>query len=152
MSQLSWDDYFMGIAFLVAERATCLRRKVGAVFVLNRHILSTGYNGAPASAPHCVETGCLREELKIPSGQRHEICRGVHAEQNAIIQAALYGSSIQGAVVYCTNMPCFICAKMLVNCHISAVYYANPYGDSQAKELLAGAGIGLQMLGRVGAK
>ena len=114
MSQrIPWPEYFMRIAFLVAERCTCLRRKVGAVAVKDNRILATGYNGAPSNTPHCLDIGCLREQLGIPSGQRHEICRGLHAEQNVIIQAATHGVSVEGSVIYCTTQPCLICAKML---------------------------------------
>jgi len=110
----SWDEYFMQIALLVSQRATCLRRRVGAVIVKDKRMLATGYNGAPSGLEHCQQTGCMRERLKIPSGQRHELCRGLHAEQNAIIQASLYGTSVKGSTVYITNQPCIICAKMLI--------------------------------------
>src|SRR3990172_12689606 len=112
------DEYFLKIASVVAERATCQRHNVGAVAVKNKHILSTGYNGAPAGARDCLELGCLRDELGIPSGQRHEICRGIHAEQNVIIQASLNGVSMEGCTIYCTHTPCVLCAKMLVNARI----------------------------------
>lgn len=131
----------MAIAFLVSERSTCLRRKVGAVAVKDKRILATGYNGAPAGIAHCLETGCLREKMAIPSGQRHELCRGLHAEQNIIIQAATYGINISGSTVYCTTHPCSVCAKMLINCHINLVYYASGYPDQLAAELLAQASI-----------
>ncbi|MFA6356911.1 MAG: cytidine/deoxycytidylate deaminase family protein, partial [Candidatus Omnitrophota bacterium] len=104
-----WDEYFMGIAKLVAERSTCLRRSVGALIVKNRRILTTGYNGTPSGIAHCEDEGCLRDRMKVPSGERHELCRGLHAEQNAIIQAALYGVDIHGGTLYCTNQPCSIC-------------------------------------------
>src|SRR5512139_1036800 len=110
----SWDEYFMDIVSLVARRSTCLRRGVGAVLVKDKRLLTTGYNGAPSGLRHCLEVGCLREEKKVSSGERHELCRGLHAEQNAIIQAALHGVSIRDAVLYCTNLPCIICAKMLI--------------------------------------
>ncbi|MBI3990744.1 MAG: dCMP deaminase family protein, partial [Candidatus Omnitrophica bacterium] len=110
----SWDEYFMKMALLVAERSTCLRHHVGAVIVKDKRMLTTGYNGAPAGTKDCLELGCLRDELKIPSGTRHEICRAIHAEQNALIQAALYGVSVAGATIYCTHSPCILCAKMLV--------------------------------------
>ena len=111
----SWEAYFMNIAELVAQRSTCTRRAVGSIVVKDKRILSTGYNGAPSGIRHCLEVGCLRESLNIPSGERHELCRGIHAEQNAIIQAAYHGVSVKGAVVYCTNQPCSICARMIIN-------------------------------------
>ena len=139
----SWDAYFMNITTLVAERSTCLRRAVGAVLVKDKRILSTGYNGAPASLKHCAEVGCLREQLGIESGKMHELCRGIHAEQNAIIQAAYHGVSVKGAVVYCTNQPCSICARMIINAGIVKIYYQSGYADPLAKELLAEAKIDL---------
>jgi dCMP deaminase len=132
----SWDEYFMGIARLVASRSTCLRRQVGAVAVRDRRILATGYNGAPAGIAHCAEVGCLRAERHVPSGERHELCRGLHAEQNVIIQAALHGISIQGATVYCTNYPCSLCVKMLINAGIQEVIYLGDYPDELASEIL----------------
>lgn len=125
----SWHEYFMGICDLVAGRSTCIRRKVGAVLVKEKRILCSGYNGAPAKVPHCSETGCLREQLNVPSGEKHELCRGVHAEQNAIIQAAYHGVQVKGAVLYCTNQPCSICAKMIINAGIKTVYYKDGYDD-----------------------
>ncbi len=142
----SWDSYFMDIANLVARRSTCLRRAVGAVLVKDRRILATGYNGAPSGVRHCAETGCLREKLKVPSGQRHELCRGIHAEQNAIIQAAFHGVSIRGADLYCTNQPCSICARMIINAGIKAIYYQDGYQDELAREMLAEAHISVQHL------
>jgi dCMP deaminase len=136
MSRMPWPEYFMNITYLVAERSTCLRRKVGAIAVKDKRILATGYNGAPISVPHCAETGCLRAELQIPSGQRHEICRGLHAEQNVIIQAALHGAQIRNAFIYCTTHPCVACTKMLINCSINAIYYAEDYPDPLAVQLL----------------
>lgn len=136
----------MGITHLVSGRSTCLRRKVGAIAVRGRHILATGYNGAPAGLKHCLETGCLRTELAIPSGQRHEICRGLHAEQNVIIQAAAQGISIAGAELYCTTHPCAVCSKMLINCGISKIFYEMEYPDELAKDLLAQAGIAVLRL------
>lgn len=126
----------MGIARLVASRSTCLRRQVGAVAVRDRRILATGYNGAPAGIAHCAEVGCLRAERHVPSGERHELCRGLHAEQNVIIQAALHGISIQGATVYCTNYPCSLCVKMLINAGIQEVIYLGDYPDELASEIL----------------
>lgn len=141
MKRLSWPEYFMQIAFLVKERSTCTRRKVGAIAVKNKRILATGYNGAPAGMAHCLDAGCLRQNLSIPSGQRHEICRGLHAEQNVIIQAAIHGVNIAGSDIYCTNHPCVLCAKMLINCEIGTFYYADFYPDDLAAAMLAEAGI-----------
>ena len=137
----SWDEYFMGITDLVASRATCTRRKVGAVLVKEKRILCSGYNGAPSSVPHCRETGCLREQLQVPSGEKHELCRGVHAEQNAIIQAAFHGIPVNGAVLYCTTQPCSICAKMIINAGIRKVYYKEGYDDPLSLEMFAQAGV-----------
>ena len=140
-SRLSADEYFLKIASVVAERATCQRHHVGAVTVRDKHILSTGYNGAPAGAKDCLELGCLRDELGIPSGTRHEICRGIHAEQNAIIQASLHGVSIEGASVYCTHTPCVLCAKMLVNAKIKRFVTFGKYEDDSFLKLVREAGI-----------
>ena len=126
----SWHDYFMGICDLVATRSTCTRRKVGAVLVKDKRILCSGYNGAPKKVTHCRETGCLRAQLNVPSGEKHELCRGVHAEQNAIIQAAFHGIGVSGATLYCTNQPCSICAKMIINAGIRKVYYKDGYDDA----------------------
>ena len=140
----SWDEYFMDIAGLVARRSTCLRRQVGAVLVGDRRLLATGYNGAPKGLRHCLELGCLREQQQIPSGERHELCRGLHAEQNAIIQAALHGVSVKDAVLYCTNHPCVICAKMIINAGIRSVIIRDRYRDSLAEDILAEAGVGVR--------
>lgn len=129
-----WDTYFLELAHLVSKRSTCLRRKVGAVVVKNKHILSTGYNGAPKGITHCEVTGCLREKLRVPSGQRHELCRGLHGEQNAIIQAALYGVSLDKATLYCTNLPCSICAKMIINAGIKNIVTTRGYPDKMAMD------------------
>jgi dCMP deaminase len=137
----SWDTYFLDIAHLVSQRSTCLRRKVGAVIVKNRRILATGYNGTPINITHCDVTGCLREELKIPAGQRHELCRGLHAEQNALLQASLYGVGLAGASLYCTNQPCVICAKMLINAGIAEVVIRDGYPDKLAQEFFEEAHI-----------
>ncbi len=126
---------------MVSKRSTCLRRKVGAVLVKEKRILATGYNGAPSGLRHCEEVGCLREASSIPSGQRHELCRGLHAEQNAIIQAAFHGISIRGATLYCTNKPCIICTKMLINAGIKEIIYEQGYDDPLADEMLKEAGI-----------
>jgi dCMP deaminase len=133
----AWDDYFLDIVGLVAKRATCLRRSVGAALVRDRRILSTGYNGAPSGLRHCLEIGCLRELNHIPSGERHELCRGLHAEQNAIIQAAHHGVSVDGSTLYCTNHPCIICAKMIINAGIVRIVVAGEYRDHLAEEMLA---------------
>jgi dCMP deaminase len=135
------DEYFLKIASVVAERSTCRRHHVGAVAVRNKHILATGYNGAPAGAKDCLELGCLRDELKIPSGTRHEICRGIHAEQNVIIQAGLHGVSLEGSSVYCTHTPCVLCAKMLVNAKIERFVSFGSYNDDTFMELFREAGI-----------
>jgi dCMP deaminase len=137
----AWDDYFLDIVGLVAKRATCLRRRVGAALVRDRRILATGYNGAPSGLRHCLEIGCLREQNHIPSGERHELCRGLHAEQNAIIQAALHGVSVKGATLYCTNHPCIICAKMIINAGIVRIVVGDDYRDSLAEEMLTEAKI-----------
>ncbi|UKL14571.1 deoxycytidylate deaminase [Dissulfurimicrobium hydrothermale] len=142
-SRPPWDVYFMSIARLVAGRSTCLRRKVGAVLVKDRRILCTGYNGAPSGLKHCLEIGCLREELNIPSGERHELCRALHAEQNVIVQAAYYGTAIAGSTLYCTNLPCAICTKMLINAGVHSIYYAEGYRDPMSRAMLEEAGIEL---------
>lgn len=135
------DEYFLKIALVVAERATCRRHHVGAVAVKNKHILSTGYNGAAAGVKDCLELGCLRDEKNIPSGTMHEICRGIHAEQNAIIQASLHGVSIEGATIYCTHSPCILCAKMLANACIKRFVTFARYADDSFLELFHDAGI-----------
>lgn len=137
----SWDEYFLKLAFLVAERSTCIRHHVGAVIVRDRRILTTGYNGAPSGCKDCLELGCLREELNIPSGQRHELCRAVHAEQNAIIQASIYGIDISNSTIYCTHSPCIICAKMIVNAKIKRFVTYQSYNDESFKKLFEEAGI-----------
>ncbi len=136
MDRPNWDDYFMEMAELAATRASCLRRKVGAVLVKNKKVLATGYNGAPKDIVHCEVTGCLREEMGVPSGQRHEICRGVHAEQNLVAQAAFHGVKTEGAAVYCTHQPCIICTKILINAGVEKIYFKNAYADKFAEELL----------------
>jgi dCMP deaminase len=130
------DEYFMKMAYLARERSTCLRRKVGAIMVKDARVLSTGYNGAPKGLPHCAEVGCLREKRDVPSGQRHELCRGVHAEQNAVIQASVFGVSIRGGTLYVTNHPCSVCAKILLNADVAEIVYAEGYADELAQELL----------------
>ena len=132
----SYDEYFMEMANVVSKRSTCLRRKVGAILVKDKHILSTGYNGAPKGLKHCSEVGCLREELNVSPGERHELCRGLHAEQNAIIQAAVFGISIKNSVLYCTNTPCVVCVKMLINAGVKEIVYSGEYPDELAKKML----------------
>ncbi len=141
MPRPSWTEYFMSIAKLVATRSTCLRREVGAVLVKDKRILATGYNGAPTGIRHCEETGCLRERLKVNSGERHELCRGLHAEQNVIIQAAYYGVSTKGTNLYATHMPCIICSKMLVNAGVEKIFFLDGYPDPLAEEMLDEANI-----------
>ena len=137
----SFDEYFMNIVELVKTRSTCLRRQVGALIVMEKRILTTGYNGAPSGLPHCAEVGCLREKLKVPSGERHELCRGLHAEQNAIIQAALFGVPIKGATLYVSCQPCMLCAKMIINAGIKRVVFKAEYPDEPSLELLEEAGL-----------
>ena len=132
----SWDEYFMEIAEVVKTRSTCLRRQVGAIIVKDRQILSTGYNGAPTGLKHCQETGCLRKQLSVPSGERHELCRGLHAEQNAIIQASLHGVKIEGATIYVTVQPCVVCAKMIINSGIKRLVYKGDYSDQLSIQML----------------
>lgn len=146
LNRPSWPEYFMAITRLVAKRSTCLRRSVGAVLVKEKRILATGYNGAPAGLKHCEEVGCLRENSSIPSGTRHELCRGLHAEQNVIIQAAYHGISINGAVLFCTNKPCAICSKMLINAGIQEIYFLDGYEDALSDQMLAEAGVNLKRL------
>ncbi len=141
MSRPSWDEYFMRLAADVAQRSTCLRRKVGALLVKNKRILATGYNGAPSGLRHCEEVGCLRQQKNVPSGQRHELCRGLHAEMNAFLQAALHGVSTEGSVLYTTTYPCSLCAKMIINAGVKRVVEAGDYPDELARDLLAEAGI-----------
>lgn len=142
----SWDTYFMDISCLVAKRSTCIRRAVGAIVVKDRRILATGYNGAPSNIRHCSDVGCLRDQLGVPSGERHELCRGIHAEQNAIIQAAYHGVSINGASLFCTNLPCSICAKMIINAGILRIVYLSGYADDLSRQMLAEAGVELVKL------
>ena len=134
----------MEIARLVARRSSCLRRQVGAVVVKDKNILATGYNGTPSGIRHCAETGCLRQQLGVPSGERHELCRGLHAEQNAIIQAAKHGGNIGGASLYCTNSPCIICTKMIINAGIVRVVYLEGYPDQLSMAMLQESGIEVQ--------
>ncbi len=145
-SRPSWPEYFMSIARLVATRSTCLRRKVGAVLVKDKRILATGYNGVPTGIRHCEDTGCLRERLKVRPGERHELCRGLHAEQNVIIQAAYYGAMTKGTILYSTHMPCIICSKMLINAGGKKVFFLDGYPDPLADEMLSEANIELVRL------
>ena len=144
----SWDEYFMDITHLVSKRSTCLRRQVGALLVKDKKILATGYNGAPSRMEHCLDIGCLREREGIHSGERHELCRGLHAEQNAIIQAAYHGVGIQGATLYCTNHPCIICSKMIINAGIEKIVYDQGYADLLAIQILRESGIRIKKFGR----
>ena len=146
MDRPGWNEYFMKMADLAAKRSTCIRRSVGAVLVKDRRVLATGYNGAPKKLKHCEETGCLRAEMDVPSGQRHEICRGVHAEQNLIAQAGVHGVKTEGATVYCTNQPCVICAKLLINSGIAKIYYKNPYQDQFTEKILDQSNIYYEVL------
>lgn len=143
----SWDEYFMQMAELTAQRSTCLRRKVGAVIVKDKHIIATGYNGAPRGLRHCGDLGgCLRQKLGVPSGQRHELCRALHAEQNAIIQAATLGQSIEGATIYVTHQPCIICAKMIINAGITRIVVRSGYPDKMSEEMVKEANLKIEML------
>jgi len=142
----NWHQNFMKMAFLIAERSTCMRRQVGAIIVRDNQIISSGYNGAPKHIRHCSITGCLRQKMNVPSAEKHELCRGVHAEQNAIIQAAINGSSIKNGSLYCTNQPCSICAKMLINSEINTIYIANTYKDDLAMEMLEEADVALNFV------
>lgn len=139
----SWDDYFMEITQVVASRSTCLRRKVGAIIVKDKRIVASGYNGAPSGLPHCSEVGCLRAKLSVPSGERHELCRGLHAEQNAIIQSAVHGVSLAGGVLYSTTQPCSLCSKMLINAQIQKIVFKGAYPDELSLSLLREAGVEL---------
>ena len=147
-SRMSWPDYFMNITYLVGERSTCLRRRVGAIAVKDKRILATGYNGAPSGVNHCGEVGCLRDLQRVPSGERHELCRGLHAEQNVIIQAAVHGLSLVGATIFCTTQPCFICAKMLINCGIGEVFFVEGYPDPLTEGIMQEAGVRLTQVER----
>ena len=141
----SWDEYFMRIAELAATRSTCLRRQVGAVIVKDKKILATGYNGAPSGLKHCLDIGCLREKLKIPSGERHELCRATHAEQNAIVQAALFGVSIKDGVLYSTTQPCILCTKLIINAGIKKIVIQDSYPDRMSREMLKEAKVEIQI-------
>ena len=140
----SWDDYFMNLAQHVATRSTCLRHHVGAVLIRNKRILATGYNGAPSGMKHCLEIGCIRDQLKIPSGTKQEICRAIHAEQNAIVQCAVYGVSSNESTLYITHQPCTICAKIIINAGVKRIVFQKPYPDAYAQSLLKEAGVKLE--------
>ena len=142
----SWDEYFMEIVDLIKNRSTCKRRQVGALIVKEKRILATGYNGAPSGCQHCLDIGCMREELGIPSGQRHELCRAIHAEQNAIVQAAYSGTSVAGGTLYVTHQPCVLCAKMAINAGIKRIVYRGAYPDELSLELLKEAGMQMDVL------
>jgi dCMP deaminase len=150
MKRPSWDEYFLNIAKLVATRSTCLRRNVGAVVVKDKQVLATGYNGAPSGIVHCEEVGCLREQLGVPSGERHELCRALHAEQNAFLQAARHGISLNGGTLYITTQPCSICAKMIINVGIKKIVIEGEYPDQLAVELLEEAGVELAVMKATG--
>ena len=149
-TRISWDEYFMEMAKLAARRSTCLRRQVGAVIVQDKHVIATGYNGAPKGIPHCAELGgCYREQNNIPSGERHELCRALHAEQNAIIQAATYAQGVDGATIYITHQPCVICAKMIINAGIQRIVVNEGYPDEMAVDILEEAGLRIVKLGEI---
>ena len=147
MKRPSWDEYFMEMAELTAKRSTCMRRHVGAVIVNDRHAIATGYNGAPSGIMHCEERGgCIRQQLNVPSGQRHELCMALHAEQNAIIQAAVMGNSVEGGTIYITHQPCAICAKMILNAGIKRIVIKEGYPDELAASILDEAGLKVEKL------
>jgi len=139
----SWHEYFLQLARQAATRSTCLRRQVGAVLVRDKRLLSTGYNGSPRGTAHCLDVGCLRDQMGIPSGERQELCRAIHAEQNAIIQAAVHGVAIEGATLYATLQPCILCAKMLINCGVREIYYLEGYPDELSLQMFEEAGVSL---------
>ncbi len=140
----SWDEYFMQIVEIIKTRSTCLRRQVGALIVKDKRILTTGYNGAPVGCQHCAEIGCMRERLNVPSGKNHELCRAIHAEQNAIVQAAYSGTSLNGGTLYVSTQPCSLCAKMIINAGIKRIVYDGDYPDPMAMELLKEANISVE--------
>jgi dCMP deaminase len=141
----SWDQYFMRMAELAATRSTCLRRQVGAVIVKDKKVLATGYNGAPSGLKHCLDIGCLRDDLGIPSGERHELCRATHAEQNAIVQAAMFGVSIKDATMYSTTQPCILCTKLIINAGIRRIVIKDSYPDEMSKQMLMEAKVKIQI-------
>ena len=148
MDRPGWDEYFIEMAKLTQKRSTCMRRQVGAVIVKDNRVMATGYNGAPAGITHCEDRGgCLRQKLNVPSGERHELCRALHAEQNAIIQAATLGQSIEGATIYITHQPCIICAKMIINAGISRIVIRRGYPDEMSRGMLREAGLKVELIG-----
>ena len=147
LNRPSWDEYFMEMAELARKRTTCIRRGVGAVIVKDNRVMATGYNGVPKGISHCSEVGCLRQQMGVPSGKMHELCRGLHAEHNAIIQAACLGQSIEGATLYCTTQPCIICTKMIINAGIKRVVIKEAYPDELAQEMAREAGLKIEVLG-----
>ncbi len=150
MERPSWDEYFMDVAKLAAKRSTCLRRQVGAAIVVDKHVVSTGYNGAPKGLKHCDERGgCLREKMGIPSGQRHELCMALHAEQNAIIQATNIGKNLENATIYVTHQPCIICAKMIINAGIRRIVMEEGYPDEISVSLLKEANIKIEKISEI---
>ncbi|HCX65053.1 MAG TPA: cytidine deaminase [Eubacteriaceae bacterium] len=144
MERPGWDEYFIEMLEVVKKRSTCLRRQVAAIIVKDKRIIATGYNGAPTGIAHCLQVGCLREERGIPSGQQHELCRGIHAEQNAIIQAAVHGVSVKNSTIYITHSPCVLCGKMIINAGIKRIVYQGSYPDELSMSLLKEAGIELK--------
>lgn len=146
MQRPDWDTYFLMTAIIASTRSTCLRRKVGAVITLQNHVLSTGYNGSPHGTRHCIDVGCMREKFGIPSGERHEMCRGSHAEMNAISQASKMGIKTDGATIFCTHEPCSFCTKAIINAGIKEIVYFNPYPDELAQQIRAEAGIAVRQL------
>jgi dCMP deaminase len=142
----SWDQYFISIARLISGRSTCLRRHVGAVVVKDKRVLATGYNGAPQGFAHCSEVGCIRQQEHVPAGERHELCRGIHAEQNAIVQAAAFGASIRDSTIYCTHFPCVLCTKLLINAGVKRLVVADTYPDILSHTMLQEAGIDLLVM------
>ena len=147
MNRPTWDEYFMEMAELARKRTTCIRRGVGAVIVKDNRVMATGYNGVPRGIEHCEDAGCLRAKMNVPSGQRHELCRGLHAEQNAIIQAACLGQSIEGSTLYCTTQPCMICSKMIINAGIKRIVIKESYPDELAEAMIKESGIQVDVIG-----
>ena len=139
--RMGLDEYFMRVAHLVSKRSTCLRRPVGAIIVKQKRILTTGYNGAPRNLRHCLEVGCLRDQMGVTPGERHELCRGVHAEQNAIIQGSVFGTSLEGGTIYSTTFPCVLCSKLAINAGLREIVYSEGYPDDLSKELLKESGM-----------
>lgn len=149
LARPTWNIYFIATAVLISQRSTCLRRKVGAILVKEKRILATGYNGAPSGIVHCAQVGCIRQQKKIASGERHELCRGLHAEQNVILQAAYHGIGVKNSVMYITHSPCSICAKMIINAGIKEVICLTYYPDRMAEDFLSQAGVKMKKLGKI---